>query len=275
MGKAVKKIHAFLVFALTACLVALRTVQLCLYTENSLGHIVKGAEGTIILFYSGVLLLFLAVLLCFYRKEKAALNPFEKNSSALCLASVSAGLSMFCDFIFRIIISYNYISDAADVKLNYFIPLCVSSAASLLCSFYFIAVGISFHTDKYSFKEVKHLHVIPLIWTVSILVTCLTENVDVRYAEEELFHYMVLIFAILFYILFIMAADGSGSLRALGVFGIAYGVFAMIISLPRFIAFMNGVRFGYTHFSTIVYLFTGIFALAVSWAVFGQKKKDI
>ncbi len=274
MKKAVKKIYVFLVFALTACLIALRSVQLCLYTDSSLGCIVKGAEGTVVMFYSGALLLFLTIILCFYRKENNALNPFKENSAALCKASVLAGASMFCDFILRIIISYNYITNEADVKLNYFIPLCVSSAASLLCSFYFIVSGISLNTDKYSFKELKALHIIPLLWAVCILITCLTENVDVIYSQEKLLHYIVLIFAIVFYFLYINAADGRENYKALGTFAVVYGIFAFVISMPRLIAFINGVRFEYSDFSSIVYFFTGIYAFVLSKIIFKQKKKD-
>lgn len=275
MGKAVKKIHTFLVAALTAGLTVLRAVQLCLYTDGRSGYIVKGAEGTIAVFYSASLLLVIAVLAVLLKRDKSSVsNPFEKSSPALRVFSMLAGASMFCDFIFRIIISYNYITEAQSPQLNYFIPLCISAAASLICAFYFIAVGIVFNNDKYSFGELRYLHIIPLLWAVSVLVTCLTENIDVIYSEERLLHYAVLIFAIVFYIFFISSADREDGFVPLGAFAVLYGLFSFVAAVPRLIAFINGVRFGYSDFSTLAYLFTGIFALVLSKNIFGQKKKD-
>lgn len=275
MGKAVKKIHTFLVFALTVCLVALRTVQLCLYTESSLGYIVKGAEGTIALFYSVFLLLFAVILICYLRRDKNSVsNPFEKNSAFLRTAAMLAGASAFCDFIFRIIISYNYVTGVSAPQLNYFIPLCISAAASLFCAFYFIALSIVFYNSKYNFSDFRYLHIIPLLWAVCVLVTCLTENVVAVYSEERLLHYAVLISAIVFYVLLISCADRNDGFKQLGTFGMVYGTNALVMAVPRFIAFINGMRFDYSDFSTVVYLFTGIFALVLSACIFGQKKKD-
>lgn len=275
MGKAAKKIHTFLVFALTAGLTVLRAVQLCLYTDSRSGYIVKGAEGTIAVFYIASFVLVTAVLFGFIKRDKNSVsNPFGKKSMALRVSSVLAGASMFCDFIFRIIISYNYITEAQSAQLNYFIPLCVSAAVSLICAFYFMAVGIVFNNDKYSFGEIRYLHIIPLLWAVSVLVTCLTENVDVIYSEERLLHYAVLIFAIVFYILFINSADRKDGFAVLGAFAVLYGVFSIIAAVPRIIAFINGFSFSYSDFSTLVYLFTGIFAFVLSKNIFEQKKKD-
>jgi len=277
LEKAVKKIHVFLVAALTAASVIIRTVQLCNYTESSFGHIVKGAEGTIVLFYSALLLLLLSVCFCFCRRDyKSTCSPFEQNSRLLCAAAVLAGISLFLDFIFRTIIAYNYISQNSFTEMNYFIPLCISVLVSLICAFYFIAAGVSFYTDKYNFREFKYLHIIPLLWIVCILVTCLTENTDMVYAEEELLHYAVLICAILFFVFFIKAVDGKNeNMTRLGVFAIVYGVFALVLSLPRLAAFLNGFDFGYANFSTLPHLFTGVFALVLSNRILGRKKKDI
>lgn len=276
--KTVKTVHNFIVFVLTLCLVVLRTVQLCFYTDKS-GCIVKGAENTIIVFYCCALFLFISVLIYFFQNRKSAVKdeltfPFKDKSRILCITSAAAGVSMFCDFIFRIIISYNYISGASYTRLNYFVPLCISAVFSFLCAFYFNAVSISFHSDKYVFGDFKYLHIIPLLWTVSVLVTCLTENVDVIYAEEKLLHYIVLILAIVFFVLFITSSEGLTDLTALYAFGVAYGAFAIVISAPRMIAFFYKVSFNYTDFSSVPYLFTGIFALVVSKFISGQKKKD-
>lgn len=276
--KAVNIIQNFIVFALTLCLVVLRAVQLCRYTDKY-GLIVKGAESTIIAYYVLSLLLFALSLVFFCRRGRLlqqddSLDFFNEKSQLLCLTSVFAGVSMFADFIFRVILSYNYISGTPGAKLNYFIPLCVSAVFSLLCAFYFIAVGISFNSDKYVFKDFRYLHIIPLLWAVSVLCTCLTENVDAVYGEEKLLHYIVLIFAIVFYILFITSADGITGFAPLCGFATVYGLFAVVMALPRFIAFICKVDFGYSDFSSVSYLFTGFFALAVSAVTSGRKKKD-
>ena len=278
MKKTVKTVHTFIVFALTLVLVVLRSVQLCLYTD-SFGLIVKGAESTIAAFYLIASLLFAAVVFGYGRKsrsdvQKKRISLFDEKSRLLCAVSSLAGISMFCDFIFRIIIGYNYISDIPDARMNYFIPLCISAVFSLLCSFYFIAVGISFNSDKYLIRDFKYLHMIPLLWAVSVLCTCLTENVDVVYAEEELLHYIVLILAIVFYVLFITSSEEITGIAPLCMFAAAFGLFAVVLSVPRLIAFFGGTDFKYSDFSSVPYLFTGIFALFVSKTVSGQKKKD-
>lgn len=277
--KTVKTVHTFIVFALTFGLTVLRSVQLSFYTD-SFGLIVKGAEGTIAAFYSAAVLLFATVAVSLGRKnrynEQEKISPlFDEKSRLLCVTSSFAGISMFCDFIFRVIISYNYISDTSYARMNYFIPLCVSAVFSLLCAFYFIAVGISFNSDKYVFRDFKYLHIIPLLWSVSVLCTCLTENVDVVYAEEKLLHYIVIILSIVFYVLFITSSEGITGIAPLCVFGTAFGVFAVVIAVPRIIAFISGVDFKYSDFSSVVYLFTGIFALSVSKVISGQEKKDL
>lgn len=276
MEKAVKKIHIFLIAALTIASVIVRTVQLCNYTENSFGYIVKGAEGTIILFYSFLLLLLLSVLLFFCGKKiKSTYSPFESNSRILCVTAVLSGISLFFDFVFRIIIAYNYISQNSRAEMNYFIPLCISVIISLVCAFYFIAAGVSFNTSKYSFREFKYLHTIPLLWVVCILVTCLTENIDVVYAEEELLHYAVLISALVFFVLFIKAVDGKNeNMTCLGVFGIVYAALAFVLALPRLAAFINGADLRFADFSTLPHLFTGAFSFALSQSILGHKKKD-
>lgn len=276
--KSVKAVYNFIVFALTLCLCVLRTVQLCRYTDKS-GCIVKSAEGTIIAFYFCAVLLFLSILIYFFHNRRADINdkmffPFKGENRMLCITSAAAGISMFCEFIFRILISYNYVSGVSYTRLNYFVPLCISAAFSILCAFYFIAVGISFRSEKYVFGDFKYLHIIPLLWTVSVLVTCLTENVDIIYGEEKLLHYIVLILAIVFFVLFITSSEGLTDLTVLNIFGVAYGVFAIVLSIPRIIAFLCEVSFNYTDFSSVVYLFTGIFALSVSKVISGQKKKD-
>lgn len=273
-----KTVHNFIVFALTLGLVVLRSVQFCFYTDST-GVIVKGAESTIAAFYVIALLLFAVVLIFFCRKGKVGtkdkiLPLFDEKNGLLCASSSAAGIAMFSDFIFRIIISYNYISETSYARMNYFIPLCISAFFSLLCAFYFIAVGISFKSDKYIFRDFKYLHIIPLLWSVSVLCTCLTENVDVVYAEEKLLHYIVLILAIVFYVLFITSSEGITAVEPLCAFGIAFGVFAVVISVPRIIAFIGGADLKYSDFSSVAYLFTGIFALSVSKVISGQKKKD-
>ncbi len=274
MKKTMKKAHGFLVFLLTVGIIVLRTVQLNLYTDEATGYIKKGAEGTAAVFYCLVLLLAVVVLVCFYGKEyKAGANPFEKNSKPLCVTAVLAGASMFADFIIRVVFAYNYVSNVSSVEYNYLIPLCLSAFVSLLCAFYFIVMGVSFKTDKYNFLELKYFHLILPAAPLCALVTCLTENVDVTYAEEQLLNYVVLTAFIVFGILFIKAVDDNGkNIQSLGVFSLLYAVLAVIAFVPRIIAFAFGVSFSYATFSTVAYFFTGIFALTLGINIFRQKK---
>lgn len=275
MPKALKSIYFFLVFGITASAVVLRTSQLLYHTETETGYIKRGAENTIAAFY---IICGVAVILCMavlFSKFLKCNNLFEREKSRLLLVSgIAAGISMFYDFIHQCINIYEYITKTSYIEISYFISICVIGLSALICAFYFIAAGISFYTDRYDFKQFRYFHLAPVIWSIFGILIRLTRFEDEIYAEELFLQYSVLISAIVFYIMFIKSIDDERSLKAAGCTGFIYFCLSFIISVPRIAAFFLGIELFNVTFSSITFLFTGIFALTVSLNIFKSEKKD-
>jgi len=273
--KAIKTIYAFLVFGVTFSAIILRTVQLIYFTDISTGSIARGAESTIIAFYvlcAAVIVLIMALM---SKKLGGCRNPLAENSRFLCVAGIAAGLSMFYDFVHQCINCYEYISKTSYAEMNYFIPLCISGAAALICAFYYIIIGVSLNTDKYDFRQFRLFHIMPVIWALSGLLICLTRFVDNRYEEEAFLQYAVLISGIIFCISFIGCIDENKSaLRAAGCAGLIYAALTFIISMPRMFVLAFGYDISPVVFSSVTYFFTGAFALVFSFNIFKSQKKD-
>ncbi|MDE5995436.1 MAG: hypothetical protein K2G56_00790, partial [Eubacterium sp.] len=241
-------VGAFLLFG-----AVLRCIQLFVMTDASTGFINRNRAGTIILFFVSCLafILFIPVLL----KNKALKNPFAQSKSRLLFfASAAAGIAMFYDFVFKCVNCYKYIAEVSAIRLNYFIPLCLSALSALLCALYFIMIGVSFKTDSYDFKSFKYYHMVPVFWNLFVLFSLLTDYNDGIYAEEKILHYIVLIFGMLFFIKLIgsMNADYK-RLKSLCFFGFTYGALCFILSVPRMIAFVFGAELYGADFSVVTY----------------------
>ncbi|MDE5671400.1 MAG: hypothetical protein K2I14_08100, partial [Eubacterium sp.] len=161
MPKILNKVFSAAFGAILLFCAVLRSIQLFLLTDASTGFIEKDWAGTIALFFTSCLafILLLPVLL----KYKAFKNPFYKfKSNLLFAASAAAGAAMFYDFVFKCVFCYNYITEVSEPRLNYVLPICLAALSALLCSLYFIMMGISFKTDRYDFKRFKYFHIMPL-----------------------------------------------------------------------------------------------------------------
>ena len=275
MGKVLKNIHAFLIFALTVAIVIFRIHQIVNYTNTS-GEIIKGAESTIIIFW---VLFALTLLLIVFNalRAKGARNPLTGKSSPLGVTALLSAVAMFFEFVFRVITTFNYVTTNSYVALNRLIPLILVAVAALVSAFYFVVVAISFFSPNYSFLELKYFHFAPLLWVVFAIITCLTENISIVYDEENVLCYVALIFAAAFFALFILAVDGKDenerALKFLALFSALYGATVAVLFLPRLVAFALGSDFGYTSFSTVPFFFTGVFAMQISVNVFSQRGK--
>lgn len=266
MAKILSKVFSAFIGAFLLFAAALRCIQLFFMTDASTGFINGNRAGTIVLFFISCLAFIL--LIPVWLKNKALKNPFYKSKSRLLfLSSVAAGIAMFYDFVFKCVNGYQYAAEVSAIQLNYFIPLCLSALSALLCTLYFIMMGVSFKTDSYDFKSFKYYHIMPVFWNLFVLFSLLSDYNDGVYAEEKILHYIVLISGILFFITLIGSMNSDyKKLKWLCFSGFVYGALCFVLSVPRIIAFLFGAELNGADFSAATYLFIAAFAGVFSWA---------
>ena len=261
-------IGAFLLFG-----AVLRCIQLFIMTDASTGFINRNRAGTIVLFFVSCLafILLIPALL----QDKAFQNPFHKSKSRLLfLASAAAGIAMFYDFVFKCVNCYKYAAEGSAIRLNYFVPLCLSALSALLCALYFMMMGVSFKTDSYDFKSFKYYHIVPVFWNLFVLFSLLTDYNDGVFAEEKILHYVVLVFGMLFFIKLIGSMNSDyKKLKSLCFFGFAYGALCLVLAVPRAVAFLFGAELYGADFSAVTYLFISVFAAALSFKMIKLKEE--
>lgn len=272
MPKVIKNIISFFLSLTVISATILRTIQLLKYTDVQTGHILQSAKETMFVFYSICIVMILFCIIFSY-KANCCNNPFEsKKSKALSLFSSLAGISLFYDFVHQSLNSYDYISKTSQIQMNYLVPLVLVGISALACSFYFFLMSSYFISNKYDFRQLKYFHLMPTMWMLFKLLICIVTYVDERFAEEAFFEYAVLIFGILFFILLIRCMDDEKfNLSHVVFIGISYALCALIISVPRIIVLFMDVETASVSFSSVTYLFTGLFALSFSVNILKSK----
>lgn len=252
---------------------ALRCVQLFSFTDASTGFVLKEATASVTAVY---ILCILTAALCgmFFHKKFTPIDPFgKKEGKRLFYVCILAGAAMFYDFVHQCVNCFNYVSRTAHLELNYLIPILLAGITALLCTFYFIIMGISFITDKYDFRQLMYFHLVLLIWFVLGLLTSLTRYDDGYLAVQNNLRYAVLVLGITFSLLLIRCIDGSSAkLKTLCFTGASYAALSFILSVPSIIAFIGGAKLNEVGYSFVSYLFTGIFAAALTAEVLRKEK---
>ena len=255
------------------CAAALRCAQLFSFTDATTGFVLKEASGSVWAVY---VLCILAAALCgiFFLKDFTPVDPFcKKERKSLFCVCILAGAAMFYDFVHQCVNCFSYASRTAYLELNYLIPLLLIGIAAIFCTFYFIIMGISFVTDKYDFRQLMYFHLALAIWFVLGLLTSLTRYDDSYLAVENNLRYAVLFFGIMFSLVLIRCIDGSAAkLKLLCFMGASYFALSFILSVPRIIAFIAGAKLSDADFSSVSYLFTGIFAAVLTYETLKKQK---
>lgn len=265
MPKIVKNFISIFLSLTDLSAIVLRVVQLIKYTDVETGHILQSAKTTMLYFYlTCVIMILLSALIAY--KSKNCNNPFEnKKNKTLSLFSLFAGVSLFYDFVHQVLNCYEYIEKTSQIQMNYIIPLALVGISALASSFYFFLISSYFISNKYDFRQLKYFHLMPTMWMLFKLLICIVTYVDERYAEEAFFEYAVLIFGILFFIFVIKCMDNKEfNINHVVFTGLSYGLCSLIISVPRIFADFTKIETSEVSFSSITYLFTGIFALVFS-----------
>ena len=265
MPKVLTKTVFALFGASVLCAAALRCVQLVSQTDIKTGFVLKEAS----LSAGAVYILCVVAAACcgmLFNKRLTAIDPFAKNKSKrLFYVCVLTGAAMFYDFVHQCVNCYDYASRNAHFELNRFAPMLITGITAILCTFYFIIMGISFVTDKYDFRRFVRFHLVLAIRFIAELLTYLTRYDDGYFAVENNLRCAVLIFGIIFSVALIRNIDGNPAApRALCFAGLSYAALSFILAVPRGIAFICGAELNKVDFSSVSYLFIGIFAIALT-----------
>lgn len=275
MPKVVKNTTAVLLSLTAVSAIMLRIIQLIKFTDIETGYIYQSATQSMHIFYIICFVMIVLSAIISY-KSKCCNNPFEKEKSkTLSLFSFFAGISLFYDFVHQSVNCYEYISKNSQLQMNYLFPLVFVGISALACSFYFFLMGSYFVSDKYDFRQFKYFHLMPTAWILFKLLICIVTYVDERYAEEVFFQYELLIFGVCFYIFIIRCIDDDYfNLRHLAFTGISYALCSLIISIPRIVVWFMNAETSSVTFSSVTYLFTGLFALIFSVNILKPTKND-
>lgn len=243
---------------------ALRCVQVFKYTDYETAHVLKSASESVAAFYS-----LLAASAVFFALSVIKYKPFSsvnrmrgKSIFALCLLS---GAGMFYDFVYRCILCFDYVSSTQHPAANRLTPMICTAIFALFSAAFFIALGISFKTTRYQMSSLWFLYISPVMWAISGLLSLLTVYDDVFFAEETFLKYAAMIAAVVFFLLFALGEDKDKSaLPALVAAGLVYGSFAISLSVPRIAALAAGLPLVGADFSSVSFLFTGLFAVCAA-----------
>lgn len=272
MPKVLTKFALGLFGASVLCAAALRCVQLFSKTDIQTGFIFKEESLSAGAIY---ILCVIAAAVCgiFFHKKLAVVDPFSENKSRpLYYICILTGAAMFYDFVHQCVNCYDYASRTAYFELNRFAPMLIAGITAILCTFYFIIMGISFVTDKHDFRRFIRFHLVLAIRFIAELLTYLTRYDDGFLAVENNLRCAVLIFGIIFSVALIKNIDGSPAApRMLCFAGSAYAALSFILAVPREIAFIGSAELNKVDFSSVSYLCTGFFAAALA---FQALKKD-
>lgn len=277
MPKVLTKTVFALFGASVLCAAALRCLQLFSQTDIKTGFLIKEAS----LSAGAVYILCVVAAACcgiFFNKRLTAIDPFTNNKSKrLFYVCVLTGAAMFYDFVHQCVNCYDYASRNAHLELNRFVPMFITGITAILCTFYFIIMGISFVTDKYDFRRFIRFHLVLAIRFIAELLTCLTRYDDGFLAVENNLRCAVLIFGIIFSVALLRNIDGSPAApRVLCFAGLSYAALSFIFAVPRGIAFICGAELYKVDFSSVSYLFIGIFAIALTAEAFKiEKTKEV
>ena len=277
MPKALTKTVFALFGASVLFATALRCVQLFSFTDASTGFVLKEASATVSAVY---ILCVIAAALCgiFFHKKFTPVDPFgKKENRRLFYVCILAGAAMFYDFVHQCVNCFSYASRTAHVELNFLLPILLTGITALFCTFYFIIMGISFVTDKYDFKQFMYFHLVPAIWFALGLLTSLMRYNDSCLAVQNNLRYAVLFFGITFSLVLIQCIDGGPTkLKMLCFTGASYAALSFILSVPSIIALIGGAKQNDVDYSFVSYLFTGVFAAAITLeALKKQKHKEV
>lgn len=198
-----------------------------------------------------------------------------RESKAVSVFSFFCSAGMFCDFVVQCLNCYNYASKSAYVALNRIIPIGLSGAFALMSAIYFIIIGISFSSSRYDFMQLKAFKYFPLLWALCAALSDLTEYSSGISNADAVLKSLMLLLALLFFFFFACCAQenvGKSGIKGLVFSGLSYGMMSISCVVPEIFASLLRRADVPAFYTDFVFLFSGIFALSISFYITFQKK---
>ena len=186
MGTVVKN-RSYSIFALLAFLAAVGTRDIELIT----GDIT--VTGACVFYLALAFGLAMLMIDSFRVKEYAPAFCYDSKFRIGVLGYLAA-VGFFVDFVYGAVRIYGSVDSGSFHNPVDFLPLCICTLLSLVCSFYYVMVGLSFSSPAYDFKELKITHIAPVFWAVVKIISVLPQAVKLSRDVDEILKYIVLIF---------------------------------------------------------------------------------
>lgn len=198
----------------------------------------------------------------------------NKKMSAV---SVFLAVSFFIDFVHQCFNCFEETQSTAYVEYNYIIPMGLSGAFALLCSFYFFVFAKTMLSHNCDFKNFTFIQFSPVMWAFAKMIVIMSRIVDVKEGVETACEFLFLISAIVFFFCFISAADAKrkGATKLLVFSACAAAVTGAVASAPRIMMLLSGNadKLHGALFTGLVYAAVGIFAAALLYDI-NKRRED-
>lgn len=202
MTKLFSSLRTFGVYLCVAAVLVLRLLSAAQPQNDTMAYVIYG-----VLLFGGILLLWD----CFDRRRHPVPLFRFHGSSRLYVLCYAAAVGFFAEFVTYCHLIYQSIENGVYHLPATFAPLCLVCAGALLSGCYCCAVGVSFQTERYDFRRLRLMHIMPVLWASGHMLQLLTVN-DVLQPHTVL-KYAVIAAALLFFFFLVIEVErGAGAL---------------------------------------------------------------
>lgn len=201
MTKLLSSLRTIGVITCVAAVVVLRLLSVYRGQQETMAYAIYG-----VLLFGGFLLLWDS----FERRPYPALIQLHGHLRLYVLCYIAAA-GFFAEFVTYCHLIYQSIENGVYHLPATFAPLCLVGAGALLSSFYCGAVGMSFQTNRYDFRRLRLMPIMPVLWASGHMLQLLTVN-DVLQPHTVL-KYAAIAAALLFFFFMVIEMErGVGAL---------------------------------------------------------------
>ena len=119
--------------------------------------------------------------------QTAAFSP--DNRWRLHWFAYTAAVGFFADFVLHCHLIYQSVASGAYHIFAGFAPLCITAAGALLSSFYYCLVGLSYASQRYDFRTVRWMHLVPVLWAIGRMLALISATDAVRRTPHTVLQY--------------------------------------------------------------------------------------
>ena len=128
----------------------------------------------------------------------------------------AAAAGFFAEFVLYCHLIYQSVENGVYHLFAAFAPLCLVCFGALFSGFYCGAMGVSFATDRYDFRRLRLMHLMPVLWAGGHILQLLTVN-DVLQPHTVL-RYAAMAAALLFFFFLVIEVERGAGAMGLTVF---------------------------------------------------------